>query len=243
MRRTLLDIVQSILSDMDSEDVNSISDSIEAQQVASVVKDTYYNIISTRTIPEHEGTFTLTSLSSSSRPTHFLYPTDAKDIKSLYYNISETGGAEYQLVKYVEPLEFFMMMPASGGDTLTITDTDGSTKLVVGTKAYPSYYTSFDDQHIVMDSYKASVEVILQQSKTKAFGTKFPTFTISDSFEPDLDDVMLPLLLAEAKSACFSLFKAGSDPKVEQAARRLKVSVQNDLYRTRKENSRNNYGR
>ena len=94
-----------------------------------------------------------------------------------------------------------------------------------------------------MDSYKASVEVILQQSKTKAFGTKFPTFTISDSFEPDLDDVMLPLLLAEAKSACFSLFKAGSDPKVEQAARRLKVSVQNDLYRTRKENSRNNYGR
>jgi hypothetical protein len=32
MKRTLLQIVQNILSDMDSEDVNSISDSVEAEQ-------------------------------------------------------------------------------------------------------------------------------------------------------------------------------------------------------------------
>jgi len=34
MKTTLLEIVQSILSDMDSENVNTISDSVEAQQVA-----------------------------------------------------------------------------------------------------------------------------------------------------------------------------------------------------------------
>jgi hypothetical protein len=39
------------------------------------------------------------------------------------------------------------------------------------------------------------------------------------------------------------LFKAGSDPKIEQAARRLKSAVQNDMYRTRKANTRNHYGR
>lgn len=51
MKRTLLQIVQNILSDMDSEDVNSISDSIEAEQIASVVRDVYLNMVSTRMIP------------------------------------------------------------------------------------------------------------------------------------------------------------------------------------------------
>ena len=53
MKKTLLELVQSILSDMDSEPVNSISDSIEAEQIASVIEDTYFNFISAREIPEH----------------------------------------------------------------------------------------------------------------------------------------------------------------------------------------------
>ena len=107
----------------------------------------------------------------------------------------------------------------------------------------PSFYTSFDDEHIVMDSYKSSVESTLQNSKTQAYGMVYPTFTISDTFTPDLDDTLFPYLLAESKSVAFSLFKSGSDPKVEQAARRLKSYVQNDMFRTKKENVRIKYGR
>ena len=65
VKKTLLQIVQNILSDMDSEDVNSLNDSIEAQQVASIVEDTYYNIIATRHIPEHQELIKLTALSRS----------------------------------------------------------------------------------------------------------------------------------------------------------------------------------
>jgi hypothetical protein len=53
----------------------------------------------------------------------------------------------------------------------------------------------------------------------------------------------LPYLLAEAKSTCFSLFKGGSDPKVEQAARRLKSYVQNDMHKSVRPNKRTHYGR
>lgn len=244
MRRTLLEIVQSILNDMDSEEVNSISDSVEAEQIASVVKDTYYNIVTTRLVPEHKTSFALTSLSDLNRPTHFKYPEGVKVIDKLYYNMSTDGGVEYQEIRYVEPIDFFENLPTSdNSNILVVTDVDNETSLVIKTDRMPTYYTSFDDEHIVMDSYDSTVDNILAASKTKAFGTKFPSFTISDSFEPDLDDVMLPYLLAESKSACMSLFKAGSDPKVEQAARRLKTTVQNDLYRTRKENSRTHYGR
>ena len=53
---------------------------------------------------------------------------------------------------------------------------------------------------------------------------------------------LMPLLLAESKSTSMSLFKGGSDPKIEQAARRLKSYVQNDQYKTRLA-SRSQYGR
>ena len=94
-----------------------------------------------------------------------------------------------------------------------------------------------------MNSYDAAVDTTLQNSKTRAFGYIYPSFTIADDFQPDIDDTMLPYMLAEAKSTCFSLFKSGSDPKVEQTARRLKSFVQNDMYKTKRANKRPHYGK
>lgn len=244
MRTTLLEMTQSILSDLDSEMVNSINDSVEAMQIASVIQDTYFNLVSARAIPELKQLLTITSLSDNTRPTHFIYPVDCKEIETLFYNVSEVGGVEYREIYYVTPGEFFRRSPSSGGsNALVVTDVDSTTKLVIANDKHPTFYTSFDDEHIVMDAYKSSVETTLQESKTRAYGTVYPSFTISDSFEPDLDKALLPYLLAEAKSACFSLFKSGSDPKIEQAARRMKSYIQNDQYRTKQENKRPKYGR
>lgn len=242
MKRTLLEIVQSILNDMDSEAVNSISDTVEAQQIASVVEDTYYNIISAREIPEHKQLLQITPLSDSTKPTHFHYPTNTKEIEKLFYNIG-TSGANWSEVRFVEPLDFLNRMDEQASGVVVVTDVAGGTPLYIRNDRMPSYYTSFDDYYIVMDSYDATVESTLQQSKTRAYGTVYPTFSQTDNFEPDLDDTMLPYLLAEAKSTCFSLFKSGSDPKIEQAARRLKSYTQNDMFRTKRENKRPHYGR
>jgi hypothetical protein len=242
MRRTLLSMVQSILSDMDSEDVNSISDSIEAQQIASVIQDTYFNIIAAREIPEHKQLLQITSLSNNQKPTHFRYPNNTKEIEKLFYNTSYTGST-YTEVYFLEPLEFLNRVDESATNTLQVDTVAGNVPVFIMTDRMPKYYTSFDDDNIIMDSYDVSVEAILQTSKTRAYGTIYPSFQITDTFEPDLDDTMLPYLLAEAKSTCFSLFKSGSDPKVEQAARRLKSYVQNDMYKTKRENKRPHYGR
>ena len=240
MKKTLLVLVQSILSDMDSEPVNSISDSIEAEQIASVIEDTYFNFISAREIPEHRQLIKLTSLSDSSKPTHFKYV--GKEIFFLRYNTDESSGTNYKEIYFVEPGEF-LNRNSDTTNTLVVPDVKSGTNLVILNDRMPTVYTSFDDEHIVMDAYKATVETTLQNSKTQAYGVVYPTFTISDNFTPDIDDTLFPYLLAEAKSAAFSLFKSGSDPKVEQSARRLKSYIQNDQYRTRRENVRNKYGR
>lgn len=242
MKMTLLAMVQSILSDMDSEDVNTISDTLEATQVASVVRDTYYQMIAARMIPEHQELLKLTALSDSAKPTHFRYPDSVKKIDCLWYNVSTDGGIEWRELKFIEPAQFLGRY-LEGSDTTTVYDANGGTTYFVGNDQMPNYFTTFDDYHVVLDSHDSSVEATVQQSKVRALGVVYPTFELSDTYTPDIDAVLFPYLLAEAKSACFSMFKSGSDPKVEQAARRLKSYVQNDKHRNKRENVRPQYGR
>ena len=242
MKRTLLQIVQNILSDMDSEDVNSISDSIEAEQIASVVRDVYLNMVSTRMIPEHQELMKLVSLSDSTRPTHFQVPDGVKRIDLIRYNVKETSGNEFREIEYIEPLTF-LTLNTEGDNITVVNDVNGSTPILIRNNKMPNFYTSFDDLHIVMDSHDNDVDQILAESKTQALGHKIPTFTISDNFTPDIDAVLFPYLIAEAKSTCFSLFESGVDQKIEQAARRQKSYMQSDMYRVKKENKRPYYGR
>lgn len=240
MKQTLLEIVQSILSDMDSEEVNSISDTTEAKQVASVVEDTYYNIVAARYVPEHNTLIKLDGLGDSTRPTQFRYPDTVKHIERIEYNVGSTSNPNYKEIRFVEPSDFLDRMNENG---LKVGSVSNNVELYVSTDRPPTYYTSFDDEYIIMDSYDSSVEVVLGAFKTRAYGQLIPRFFQVDEFTPDLDNVLMPLLLAEAKSTCFSLFKGGPDAKVEQSARRLKSYIQNDQYKIRKSNTRNSYGR
>jgi len=239
MKSTLLEIVQSILSDMDAEEVTTLSDTVEATQIASVVQDTFYNIISGREIPEHRKLVNLTSLSSSVKPTHFTYPANLKGLTKISYNITVGATPDWRTIKYVQPDYFLENMDETdlGVDTVS-----GGVRIYVGTTAMPSYYTSFDDYHIIMDSYVLLEEANLQASKTRAYITEFPTFSQTDAHVPDLDETLFPYLLAEAKSTCFSLFKSGTDPKIEQAARRLKSYIRNDLHKTKEANNKGKAG-
>jgi hypothetical protein len=234
MKTTLLQIVQSILSDMDSEGVNSIGDTIEAQQIASVVEDTYYNIIAARDIPEHNKLMSLTAAGNSAKPTHFSYPTNTKHVERIEYNVGTVADKNYQTISYVEPMVFLDRMDE---DDLRVETFEAGVDIFVNSTKAPTYYTSFDDEYIIMNAYDSTVEAALQNNKIRAFGSTYPVFSQTDTH------TMLPMLLAESKSACFSLFKGGPDPKVEQSSRRLKSYIQNDMHKSSRANIKNNYGR
>jgi len=243
IKKTLLEIVQSILSDMDSEAVNSIADTVEAEQVARVVESVYYNIISTREIPEHQQLIKLTSLSNSSYPTHFVYPDNVKEVQKVWYDTSDDDSFEYTEIKWKDPVEFLYLSDRIEDDYVTVEDKSAATSIRITNNAQPEYWTSFDDQYLVFNSYDASTDTTLTTAKSRAFGTVYPEFSLTDSYVPDIDGVMFPYLIAESKSTAFSLFKGGSDPKVEQAARRQKSYIQNDMYRNNRPVNWSTYGR
>ena len=241
---TLLEIVQKILSDMDAEEINSIGDTTESTQVASIVEDTFYNIISNRLIPEHQQLIKLTSLSQLARPTHFRYPDNTTKITHVWYDVSDDDSYEYATVEFVEPEEFFRRTDNRSQDYVDVEDVNGGTHLRILNNKMPDFYTSFDDYNIVMDSYDSSVDTTLTSAKTRAMGTVIPTFqSTNDDYTPDLDDNYFPLLINESKSVAMSILKGAPDPKVEQAARRQRTRVQNDLFNTVRTRGLSKYGR
>jgi len=240
IKKTLLEIVQEILNDMDSDSVNSISDTVESEQVASIVESVYYSIIATRRIPEHQELVKLTAASDTNFPTHFEYTDNVWKIEKVWYKNSD---GMYQEVHWCSPMDFLDVTDGRQSDYDSVSDKQAGTSLRIANNKHPQYYTSFDDQWIVMDSYESTVDSTLQNSKVRAYGYVYPVFSQADAHTPDLDGTLFPFLIAESKSTAMSLLKGGSDPKVEQTARRQKSFMQNDLYRTVRENKRPKYGR
>lgn len=247
-KMTLLQIVQKILSDMDGEEVNSIGDTTEATQIASIVEDTFYNIVENRLVPEHRELVKLTALSDSNFPTHFSVPANTTGITGVWYDVSTDSSFQYKEIKYVEPESFLKLVDAVGGtagtDYQNVSDKNGTTNLRIRLDKFPDYWTMFDDFYIVMDSLDTDYDATLQASKVRAMATVTPVFDdTDDNYTPDLDANYFPLLLNESKSVAFSLLKGGSDPKIEQAARRQRTRIQNDVFNVVKSRSLSKYGR
>jgi hypothetical protein len=244
MKKTLLQIVQEILNDMDAEQVNSISDSVEAQQIASIVESTFYNIIATRNIPEHQELLKPTALGDNNYPTHFELGDNLRQLDKLWYDNSDDSSFEYATIKWKDPVTFLKHSDALTSNYDSIVDKNGTTRIRIQNNKKPEHYTTFDDYYIILDSYNSSLESTLQESKIRAVGVVYPVFdATSDSYQPDLDAVFFPYLINESKSVAFSVLKGGPDPKIEQAAKRQKSYIQNNRHRTQQNVAWSVYGR
>lgn len=85
MKYTNLEYVQSILSSLGSEEVNSVSDTPEALQVLDVLKTTYFNIISRTHPPEHKQLIQLDPSLDPAMPVLMYVPEGIKKIEWLKY--------------------------------------------------------------------------------------------------------------------------------------------------------------
>jgi len=230
-KSTLLDIVQEILSSMDSDTVNSYSDTIESEQVAFIVRRAYFDLINQLKIPEHRTVLELTALSDTDQPTHMKLPDGVSQIVSVRYNKIADGETRlnYADISYLAPEDFTTLVltrDSTDSTIQTVSITGG--KVLIRNDTAPEYYTSYDDEYMIFDSFDNEVDNTLQSSKFMVYGTKEPVWTFSDTFTPDLDSSLFPLLINEAKSLAFVELKQSANPKAEQAATRQRSTWQND---------------
>lgn len=228
-------MTQNILSALDSDEVNSISDTIEALQVAYVIKETFDEQFNNIVVPELRGLIQLNGISDVLKPNYMKVPDAVKDFEWIKYRDDRNNG-KFTDVCYVTPEEFLEMQfqyTSTSDNTFLTTDPVSNVQYYIKTNKSPTYYTSFDDNYIAFDSYDSDYDATLNSSKSAAFGTKEFSFPLEDTFIPPIDSNLFPLLLAEAKSVCFINVKQTGSSKEEQRARRQRVRMQNDQYKAK----------
>ena len=225
MKRTLLDMVQDILSDGDSDEVNSIADTVEAMQVARIIRTTYEEIISSRQWPHLSQLTTLTAASDVNTPTQFTMSDSVQYMEWLKYNKKTSTREMYDDVVYLQPQDFLKMTHARVSTNTNVQTVDDSTAgiLLILNDKMPDYWTTFDDETIIMDSFDNTIDTTLQASKVQAGAYVEPAFSLVDTYIPDLPSKSFSYLLAESKSVAFNTLFQEVNSKEEQKSRRQRI--------------------
>lgn len=246
-KMTLLEMTQDILNDMDADSVNSITDTIESNQVSQILKTTFFELIEGRTWPHLQERVQLTGAADSTKPTHLAVHEQVQEILWIKYDVASSTDTnkKYIDITYLEPDEFLTMSlgrASSATNTTVVVDTN-STEFIVYNDRAPTYWTSFDDENVVFDSHDSTVDATIQTSKNSALVYKSPTWSMLDAAVPDLPSKAFPLFLAEAKSSCFASLRQAPHPKEEQKARRQNMWLARNKWKTNRGIRYPNYGR
>lgn len=245
-KSTVLEMTQEILSDMNSDSVNSIFDTEEALQVATILKRTFLNLANDRIWPSSKALIKLVPYSDSAHPTHMRLKEDTQCIDWVKYDVAGVGeSANYQNMVYKPQAEFVdLVLTRDPGSSVVQTVLEPSgVPLFIRTDAAPTYYTTFDDETLVFDSFDSSVDSTLQASKIQVYGSTEPGWSMADDFVPDLPSKYFPYLINEAKSTAFIKIKEVFSQKDEQNATRQKSWLAQNKRRAEQRNNRPDFGR
>lgn len=348
---TLLDMTQSILASMGSDQVNSIGDTVESTQVAECLRQTYYNMIGRYDLPEHNQFVQLISSTNPAQPTLMTMPTGISRIEWVKYfdtnpsdsqqqdqfgsfshglnvdivsgstpawvltsttsNTIATGtqtfivaagqssviqvgqrvfvytgqppagansmqgtvisynngtgslvlsitvingggtfnqwtisnnpqsvfGPGYKIVNLIPIESFFRMVDQfdpseSNVGSYSLAVVDDATGVSQNFTIYyknnhqPSYVTILSNQFVIFDSYDSTQDSALQSNKSLAYAWSVPSWTMSDTFIPNINEQHFPLMLNDAKSLAFTEIKQMPHQKAEDEVARQLVSLQ-----------------
>jgi len=247
MKRTLLQVVQEYLDATSGFYVDSIFDTDESQQVAKIAERMYYNMV--QEFPNVLFTMkedTLESLSDINRPNYMLLPARVQKVQSsrVWYDVSkDSAKVSFKELTYLTPLQFLEVSNKNTtNNTVTVEGFD-ETKMVVSTNQFPTYFTSFDNKHVVFDSYNSDYDSTLQASKTKMVSSEEEVFLQQDDFvipvPSHLSETYLDMFLDEA----LTLVYQQPIGKISQRARARRIKLQQDNRTLGQGEGKKGYGR
>ncbi len=246
---TLIDLVQDILADADGDEVNTISDTIESDQCARVIRDSFRNIVDIHDLSAHKE-FGQLDATSSTTPTQMNRPDGLYAIEILMYDkrILSGDAPAFLDVIWMDPVDFMKMVRSrtkSDSDVTEVALTSGVNYLVKNDQA-PTYYTQlegYDEFHF--DSYDSALETNLQTSKVSVYGMMKPTLSLTSTAVIDLPEHLMTLLRNDARAFFFDLYKDGVTKEVNKRQRQSETRAQRQRHISKDQSKQTgrNYGR
>jgi hypothetical protein len=217
---------------MDSDEVNSIGDTVEAKQVVTVIESVYNNIVARTELPEHYEIFELVASGNPSAPNLMFMPNYVDTIEWVRYNSSIGNGSSE--LKFIPTTEFIIRNSNLGssysGDLRlsknTLTINGNSTDLYFLNDRDPTEYTEVQGLGIVLNSVNLGVEDTGEKTKTIAYGRRNFQFIQEDDFVPPLTSEHFNLLYQESKALAFAELKQTQHAIAEKNAKESRINMQ-----------------
>ncbi len=235
MKQTLLELTQSILASMDSDEVNSINDTVESYDIAVLLRDVYYDLAVELNLTAHETLFELEASGDADQPTLMYLPDNVQKLWWIKYNNILTSESEtranYQDVNFKPYDEFITMQNGYIFDTddvgeMTYEMNEEEFEIMYSTNKMPQWYTAIGNNTLLFDSYDDAEDTTLTKEKTMCGGLVYPTFTLEDSFVADLDATQFPYFRNKAKARAFAEKKQIENREAMMEARSQKIQMQ-----------------
>lgn len=205
MSRTLLYTVQRVLEKLNLDPVNSIADTEDSLLVSREAETTFYDLMTRAEWKDKLDLVKIESVSDLNNPTCLKISDNIDYINSFKYNVT-TAEDDHTIIRDIiwqEPEEF---LNCSYNKNTSLTEVDevsykGITYFIYNNKM-PEYYTSFDNEYLVLDSYDSSVEDTLIGTKSICYGKINPSWLEEDTFVIPIQNDLYPLYLSMLASAC-----------------------------------------
>lgn len=247
---TLLQIVQKTMEALNLDQVNSISDSPDSEQVAQIAQDSYYELLNQKEWPHLNKLRQLESVADADYPNYLRIPDTVVRIDQFKYDKTELLGDTPELIKlenvgWLKPedfLDYTQTRNTEQDNVVPQTDFNGVRYLILN-DTFPQYWTSFDDEYVVTDAVDLGEESTLQALRSQVLVKEIPNFVIADDTVADAPAHFFQTWLAEVRSTAKLDFQQEVSPKDEQKARRGLAVLRRNAYRTSEEDGKVRYGR
>ena len=250
MKKTLLQVVQTYLTYSNGTEVDDIFYSDEAIQASYIAEEMYYRILDkAQDIQFVTKLRTLDHVGDVSKPNYLRIPDEVTWVQDMilkYNKDTDEKTVNYQNVKYLDPRDFLDKISAN---TNTLPNSEiiqdfGGTQFVIRNNKHPEYYTSFDGEYLVFDSYDKEFDTTIQSSKSQVISTEHPVFLIENDFiipiPPKLLSGYQDVVITEALWA----IRQETNPTVARRANAFMTKLQQDHRRIgKKQSDRVKYGR
>lgn len=264
MAYTMLDTVTRVLSELNSDMVDSIEDTIEAKEIASIVRDVYQSVTTEYSWLANENFINpITSDESiielQPNITHIkrvlIKPSticgdtvscQAGRIQNPVYTKGgpvtancNTDAKGWKELTYLDKGDFMSIMSTTPYD-----DSNGIPYahygVYTGTQANPTYYTVIYN-HLILDSICKEAYENFPLSDLRLLGQYTADIPLEDGAVINLNPQLFAYFLAECKSQAFFSIKQMPNTKIEQLAQRLRRQLVNSKSRQGRNNTKIKY--
>lgn len=224
---TLLDLTQRVAVFCNAGSVNSINDTRESLQIATIIKETFEDLVMRSEIRTTQTLLQLQSVSNVERPTHLLMQSEVLTVDLLKYKSPKGTLIDLQYKPAVDFVEDSLHLDPTQPNVQTVEDYTGIL-FNIKTDKDPQYWTIFEngsEEYVVLDSFNKEFEDTVQGVHVVAYGKIMPEFLLEDTFIPPLSTQQFPVLLSRAKVAAAKELKNQENGIEYDKARKQFVQV------------------